>query len=54
MGASVVTYTMTVCPDKDCQKVVDQGIAERKAKTASMLEAKEKAKKARETLLAVG
>lgn len=54
IGASVVTYTMTVCPDPECQKVVDQGIAERKAKTASLLEAKEKAKKARETLLAAG
>ncbi len=53
VGASVVTYTLTVCPDADCQKQVDKGIAERKAKTASLLKAKEEAKLAREKLLAV-
>lgn len=52
IGASRVTYTMTVCPDPECQKIVDQGIAERKAKTASLLKAKEDAKLAREKLLA--
>ncbi len=51
VGVSVVTYTMTVCPDRECQKKVDQGIAERKAKTASLLKAKEEAKLAREKLL---
>ncbi len=53
IGASVVTYTLTICPDPECQKQVDQGIAERKAKTASLLKAKEDAKLAREKLLAV-
>lgn len=52
VGASPVTYTMTVCPDKACQKVVDQGIADRKAKNASILKAKEEAKLAREKLAA--
>ena len=52
-GASVVTYTLTVCPDADCQKQVDKGIAERKAKTVSLLKAKEEAKLAREKLMAV-
>ncbi len=52
VGVSPITYTMTVCPDKECQKIVDQGIAERKAKTASMLKIKEEAKLARAKLLA--
>lgn len=52
MGASPVTYTQTICPDKACQKIVDQGIADRKAKTASILKAKEDAKLAREKLAA--
>ncbi len=52
IGSSVITYTRTICPDSACQKQVDKGIAERKAKTASMLKAKEEAKLAREKLLA--
>lgn len=52
MGASAVIYTQTICPDKACQKIVDQGIADRKAKTASILKAKEDAKLAREKLAA--
>lgn len=52
IGSSVVTYTLTICPDPECQKQVDKGIAERKAKTASLLKAKEDAKLAREKLAA--
>lgn len=52
VGASVVTYTMTLCPDVKCQKQVEKGIADRRAKTASLLKAKEEAKLAREKLLA--
>lgn len=52
IGSSVVTYTQTICPDPECQKIVDQGIADRKAKTAALLKAKEEAKLAREKLLA--
>lgn len=52
VGASVVTYIMTVCPDAECQKQVEKAIAERKRKTASLLKAKEEAKLAREKLLA--
>lgn len=52
VGASVVTYTMTICPDPECQKIVEKAIADRKAKTASLLKAKEEAKLAREKLLA--
>lgn len=52
MGASPITYTQTICPDPDCQKQVDKAVAERKAKTASLLKAKEEAKLAKEKLLA--
>lgn len=52
IGVSLVTYTRTICPDRECQKQVDQGIADRKAKTASLLKAKEEAKLAREKLIA--
>lgn len=52
VGASPVTYTQTVCPDKSCQKIVDQGIADRKAKNAAILRVKEEAKLAREKLAA--
>lgn len=52
MGASPITYTQTVCPDTECQKQVDQGIADRKAKNAALLKAKETAKLTREKLMA--
>lgn len=52
LGVSVITYTMTVCPDKSCQKEVEKVIAERKAKAASIVKAKEDAKLAREKLSA--
>ncbi len=52
VGISVVVHTMTICPDPQCQKLVDKAIAERKAKTASLLKAKNEAKLAREKLLA--
>lgn len=51
-GVSSITYTQTVCPDKQCQIIVEKGIADRKAKNASLLEAKKEAKLAREKLLA--
>ena len=51
-GFSIITCIQTICPDKECQKVVDEGIAEKKAKTASLKSAKEAAKLAREKLAA--
>lgn len=51
LGATVVIRTQTICPDSECQKVVDEGIARQKAKNASLLKAKEKAKLARTKLL---
>ena len=52
-GISVVTYTQTICPDADCQKIVDQAIAERRAKAMLLIKEKADAKLAREKLLAV-
>ncbi|MDP3973949.1 MAG: hypothetical protein Q8P92_03895 [Candidatus Daviesbacteria bacterium] len=52
MGASVITYSLTVCPDRDCQKIVDEEIAERKEKADLILRKKEEAKLAREKLIA--
>lgn len=53
VGSSLVVYTQTVCPNKECQKTVDKGIADRRAKTAALLKAKNEAKLAREKLVAV-
>lgn len=52
VGVSPVTYTQTICPDPECQKIVDQRTADRKAKSASLIKAKEEAKLAREKLMA--
>lgn len=54
IGASLVVYTLTLCPDKACQKIVDQGIAERKEKAELLLRKKDEAKLARAKMLAVG
>ena len=51
VGTSIVVHTQTICPDSECQKVVDEGIASRKAKSALLLEEKAKAKLAREKLI---
>ncbi|MBI4991140.1 hypothetical protein HZB96_03540 [Candidatus Gottesmanbacteria bacterium] len=32
IGASLVTYTTTVCPDPECQKIVDDQLKKRKDK----------------------
>lgn len=52
-GNSTVFYTQTICPDPICQKIVDQGIADRKEKAELILRRKDEAKLAREKLLAV-
>lgn len=51
-GNFVVTHTMTVCPDKACQKIVEQGIADRKEKSENLANAKLKAKADREKRIA--
>ncbi len=51
-GASVITYTQTICPDPECQKLVDKAIADRKEKSADIARKKVEAKLAREKLIA--
>ena len=51
-GNSLVIYTKTICPDAECQKIVDKGIADRKEKSELLIREKAEAKLAREKLLA--
>lgn len=53
VGAAVVTYTQTLCPDPSCQKIVDKAIADRKEKSLLLIKKKLEAKLAREKLLVV-
>lgn len=48
IGSSVVTYTLTICPDSACQKIVDKAIADRRAKSELLIKEKLEAKLARE------
>lgn len=52
VGASVVIYTKTICPDPSCQKIVDKAISDRKEKSADLIRKKLEAKLAREKQLA--
>lgn len=52
VGTSVVTYSLTICPDPACQKIVDKAIADRRAKSALLAQARVEAKLAKEKLLA--
>mgnify|MGYP001574587558 CR=1 FL=1 len=52
-GISLVTHTFTICPDPACQKVVDKAIADRKEKSANLIQKKAQAKLDREKLIAV-
>ncbi|MBI4039107.1 hypothetical protein HY384_04080 [Candidatus Daviesbacteria bacterium] len=52
IGSSTVTYTLTICPDAGCQKIVDQVTAERKEKSALLIKKKAEAKLAKEKLVA--
>ncbi len=52
LGTSVITHTQTVCPDSECQKIVDKATADRIAKNDLMIKTKAEAKLAREKLLA--
>lgn len=53
VGISVVTHTQTICPDPKCQRIVDEATAQRKAKSAQLIEDKAKAKLAREKAIAI-
>lgn len=50
VGASVVTYTLTICPDVECQKLVDKALAEKKEKTEFLAKKKIEAKLERDKL----
>lgn len=50
-GASVVTHTLTICPDSTCQRIVNKGIADRQEKSANLIKKKLEAKLAKEKLL---
>ena len=52
IGTSIVTHTKTVCPDFDCQKILDKEVADRIARNDLMIKNKAEAKLAREKLLA--
>ena len=52
VGSSVITYTLTICPDPACQKKVDQAIADRKLKSDLLSRERAQAKLAKEKLLA--
>ncbi|MBI2018192.1 hypothetical protein HYS96_00630 [Candidatus Daviesbacteria bacterium] len=53
VGISIVTYTMTICPDSTCQKLVDKAIAERQEKNDLISKKKIAAKLERERAVAV-
>ena len=53
VGTSVLIYTQTVCPDKECQKIVDKEIALRKEKFENMAKKKLKVKTEKEVVVAV-
>lgn len=41
IGSTIVTYTETVCPDSDCQKIVEHGLAVQKNKREKLEKDKE-------------
>jgi len=43
VNKSPVTYTVTVCPDPECQKIVDGHLRDDKVKKDAMLREKEEA-----------
>ena len=51
-GISIITHTKTICPDSQCQKIIDKMIAERIEKNNLMIKNKAEAKLARVKLLA--
>jgi|GEM_PF-601796 len=40
-GLTEITCTQSVCPDKNCQKIVDRDLAERRAKAEEVAQNKE-------------
>lgn len=52
LGNSVITHTQTICPDAECQKAVEQGIADKKAKNELLVQGRAKSKLDREKMVA--
>lgn len=52
IGTSVLTYTLTICPDPKCQKIVDKAFADKKEKNDLMIKKKLEAKLGRDKLIA--
>lgn len=53
VGTTIVTYTLTVCPDPKCQKIVEKGFAEKKEKSEQLARKKLEAKLERDKLIAL-
>jgi hypothetical protein len=51
-GSGTITYIQTICPDKECQKIVDEGIAAAAEKKNAINLKRAKDKEEREKLLA--
>jgi len=47
-GSSVIEHTSTICPDSDCQKLVEKAIEDRKMKAEILLQKKLNAKASKE------
>lgn len=52
-GSSIITHTQTLCPDSECQKVIDDAIAEKRAKNDLLIKQKAESKLARAKIAAV-
>lgn len=50
VGSAVVTYTLTICPDAQCQKLVDKAFADKKEKSQLLARKKLEDKLERERL----
>jgi len=50
IGESWVTYTNTVCPDKACQKIVEEKIATHTAERQAIEKKRAEAKQARQSI----
>lgn len=52
IGISFITYSITVCPDTECQEIIDRETAERKKKAEKNAKDRERAKLERVRLIA--
>lgn len=52
VGQALLTYSTTVCPDEECQKIVDEGLEAIRRKKELLMSKKEEAKSERARLVA--